>query len=321
MLESLTLDQLRIFVAVVEEGSFSAAGRRLKRVQSAISYGIAQMEGQIRLMLFDRKSRVPSLTAEGKELFLEARRVLEQMEHFQDRAMQMVGGLEPEVSLVVDAMFPMPALIKLLRQFAATFPAVSLRLRIEALGATWASVLEGESQIGVALVDTIRFESLKIEPIAEVTLLPVIAADHPLGKTEGPIRVSDVRHELQIVVTDRSKMTEGQNFGVLSDRIWRVADLSTKHALLLAGLGWGNMPYHMIHEDLQKGRLTVLSFDDLPLRKKVVPLCSLLRRGESLGSAGRWLFEHLSLLSRSCMPHLSALSTSELSSPNEDTSS
>lgn len=304
MVENLTLDHLRVFVAVVEEGSFSAAGRRLHRVQSAISYGISQIEGVIGFALFDRGSRLPRLTPEGKELFLEARRVLEQVEHFHERAMQMAGGLEPEVSLVLDAFFPMPALVWLLRLFSETYPTVSLRLRIEALGSTWGSVLEGQSQIGIALADSLRNESLKIVPFAEITLLPVVSPRHPLAALQRPLRLPDVRGELQIVVSDRSKLTDGRDFGVLSERTWRVADLHTKHALLLAGLGWGNLPYHVAHDDFQAGRLQPLAFEDLPSSRKIVPLCSIVRRGEILGPAARWLLENLAAVSRSCLPAL-----------------
>ena len=58
--EALTIDQLRLFLAVVDEGSFSAAARALRRAQSAVSYGIANLEKQLDVQLFDRTSRTPS---------------------------------------------------------------------------------------------------------------------------------------------------------------------------------------------------------------------------------------------------------------------
>mgnify|MGYP002141590272 CR=1 FL=1 len=59
----------------------------------------------------------------------------------------------------------------------------------------------------------------------------------------------------------RSTLTEGRDFGVLSVKSWRLADLGAKHALLLAGLGWGNMPKPMINEDLKRGRLVALKVE------------------------------------------------------------
>jgi len=66
---------------------------------------------------------------------------------------------------------------------------------------------------------------------------------------------------VQLVLTDRSSLTQGQDFGVIGVKSWRLADLGAKHALLLAGIGWGNMPEPMVRADLAAGRLKQL---DLP---------------------------------------------------------
>ena len=54
------------------------------------------------------------------------------------------------------------------------------------------------------------------------------------------------------MLTDRSVLTQGRDFGVLSVRSWRLAD-GAKHALLLAGLGWGNMPKWVVSDDIKRG--------------------------------------------------------------------
>jgi DNA-binding transcriptional LysR family regulator len=65
------------------------------------------------------------------------------------------------------------------------------------------------------------------------------------------------RHDkhVQLVLTDRSDRSAGQGFGVHAAATWRLADLSTKHAFLRNGVGWGNMPQHMVSSDLAGGRL------------------------------------------------------------------
>ena len=60
MIDLLTIDQLRMFVTIVEEGSFSAAGRRVGRVQSAVSQSIATAERQLGLQLSITKAAVSS---------------------------------------------------------------------------------------------------------------------------------------------------------------------------------------------------------------------------------------------------------------------
>jgi DNA-binding transcriptional LysR family regulator len=75
MLDSVSLDHLRMFIAAADEGSFSAGGRRLRRAQSVISQTLANLEAQLGVKLFDRSSRSPVLTGQGLALLAEARAV------------------------------------------------------------------------------------------------------------------------------------------------------------------------------------------------------------------------------------------------------
>src|SRR5258706_13303093 len=112
MLDGVTLDQLRTFIAAVDEGSFSAAGRKLKRAQSVVSQTLANLESQLGVKLFDRSARYPMLTEKGKSLLADARAVADNVDGFKARAPSMRRGLEPEVSAVVDVMRPMEALTR-----------------------------------------------------------------------------------------------------------------------------------------------------------------------------------------------------------------
>src|SRR5471032_2467284 len=72
MLDGVTLDQLRTFIAAAEEGSFSAAGRKLRRAQSVVSQTLANLELQLGVTLFDRSARYPKLTDDGRALLQNA---------------------------------------------------------------------------------------------------------------------------------------------------------------------------------------------------------------------------------------------------------
>src|ERR1700750_880927 len=101
MLDGVTLDKLRTFIAAAEEGSFSAAGRRLRRAQSVVSQTLANLEGQLDVQLFDRSGRYPRLTAHGVALLAQARLVVSGMDDFKSKARAIAEGLEPELSVVV----------------------------------------------------------------------------------------------------------------------------------------------------------------------------------------------------------------------------
>src|ERR1700682_5273850 len=99
MLDGITLDQLRTFIAAVDEGSFSAAGRKLRRAQSVVSQTLANLEAQLGVKLFDRSARYPQLTEEGKSLLADARSVTDNVDCFRARAHAMREGLSPWLSV------------------------------------------------------------------------------------------------------------------------------------------------------------------------------------------------------------------------------
>src|SRR5687767_7794710 len=99
MIGDFTLDQLRTFIAVVDEGNFSAAGRKLKRVQSAVSHAMAQLEQQLGVKLWDRSSKIPRLTSAGELLLNAARKVSADADALKRTAEGLLGGLEANVSL------------------------------------------------------------------------------------------------------------------------------------------------------------------------------------------------------------------------------
>src|SRR5258706_2589185 len=110
MLDAVTLDQLRTFIAAVDEGSFSAAGRKLRRAQSVVSQTIANLEAQLGVKLFDRSAYHPRLSEEGRSLLATARSVADNVDEFKARARAMHEGLEPELSGAMDVMYPIEAL-------------------------------------------------------------------------------------------------------------------------------------------------------------------------------------------------------------------
>ncbi len=287
-----TLDQLRVFATVCEAGSFSAAARTLNRAQSAVSYAMTNLETQLGLDLFHRGHRKPVLTEAGRAVLADARRIGLIIDELRARASGLTAGLEAEVGLAVDVMFPTSRLVGVLDAFARQFPTVSLRLRIETLGAVVQLVLERSCGLGISGPMGIAGENIERRLLCQVHLIPVCAPCHALAQLPPPLPRKAFFEHTQLVLTDRSTLTEGQDFGVLSVHTWRLGDLGAKHALLRAGLGWGNMPEPMVQEDLAAGRLVRLVSDEQPAQP--FPLHLIHRADAPPGPAGRWLADRLS---------------------------
>jgi len=284
-----TFDQLRIFLTIVDTGSFAAAGRALGRAVSVISYGIANLEAQLGVLLFDREgTRKPQLTVAGRALLAEARAISQGMDGLRAKVKGLLEGLEAEVDLAVDVMVPPERLASVLRGFAAEFPTVQLRLHVEALGAINAMVLAGTATLGIS--GPLAAEVGEIEGVAAgaTVLVPVAAPDHPLGRMVD-IPPGAGRDHIQLVLSDRSGFTAGRDFGVVSPRTWRLADLGAKHALLREGIGWGNMPLPMVADDLAAGTLVRLAMPNNS--GGVYRFAVIWRRDCPPGPAAQWLRE------------------------------
>lgn len=285
-----TLEQLRVFVAVIDCGSFSRAATELHRTQSVVSYTIANLEAQLNVALFDRSKRKPTLTEAGKALLADARTVGMKIDAMRARAKMMSLGLEAEVSIVVDVMFPNCQLVQALKAFQQEFPTVGLRLRIEALGAVKHLVSERVCQIGIAGPMLDFPDIFQAQQLGYITMIPVAAPSHPLGQMQGVIPTEVARDYTQLVLTDRSQLTAGQNFGVVALRDWRLGDLGAKHMLLLNGLGWGSMPEEMVRADVEEGRLVHLQLEHLTAGQYSLHMIN--RTDDAPGPAGRWLMRY-----------------------------
>lgn len=283
-----SLDQLRIFIAVVEEGSFGGAARRMGRAVSAISYGIAQLEMQLAVSLFAREgSRKPVLTEAGEGLLAEARFVADGVDALLAKTQSLHAGLESDVGLVLDVMLPGDVTARVLGDFRKTFPTVSLHLRVEGLGAVVSCLIDEDAQLAIGGPIVSEDPQLERQAIGAVELIPVAAPDHPLAA--GAVEPGESRKHLQLVLSDRSTRTEGREFSVLSPLTWRLGDLGAKHSLLKEGLGWGNMPREMVTDDLAAGRLVELDLPEKPGDNYT--LWALWRRDTKLGTATSWLID------------------------------
>lgn len=127
-----------------------------------------------------------------------------------------------------------------------------------------------------------------------VTMVPVAAPDHPLGRMDR-ILPGAGRDYVQLVLTDRSRFTQGQDLSVMSPRTWRLADLGAKHALLREGIGWGNMPLPLIQPDLVGGTLLRLVMPDHP--GGTYRFSGIWRRDTPPGPAASWLLDQFVALS------------------------
>lgn len=283
-----TLDQLQILVTVAETGSFSAAGRKLNRAQSVISYAIANLEAQLGMKLFERDgTREPQLTEAGRATLEDARRMVSVLQRIRSRVDGYRQGLESEVTVSVDMTLPSSVLVRVLKAFEVQFPTVTLRLHIGSLGLIPDHVVNGQADLGIGgLLGEVDVHLVRI---GFMSIVLAAAPSHPLALLPKPLAIEDVREHTQLVVTDQSERTKGRDFGVFAYRTWRLTDMRTKHILMREGLGWGGLPRWLIADDLASGRLVELDLE--PFGEVRSPLFAMHRNDSSPKPAAAWLID------------------------------
>jgi DNA-binding transcriptional LysR family regulator len=293
MLDGVSLDQLRTFIAAADEGSFSAAGRRLRRAQSVVSQTLANLEGQLGVRLFDRSGHLPVLTDQGRALLANARAVAGDVDLLKARAKSLAGGLEPELSVAVDVMFPVATFTGAVAAFQKEFPATLLRFDIES-SAVIEPVLEGRCGIGVVGSWALAPPQLTHELLLTVRVPMVVSPQHPLATRRGRIPIAVLAEHTQISHIDPHDLSLVSGVARFRyPKMWRLSHLGAKLAFLRAGFGFGGMPLHTIEADLASGALVEITPEDAPAGGHFLEMWAVYRTDSPPGPAGRWFIDRL----------------------------
>ena len=290
MIGSLTLDQLRVLVAIADMGSFSAAGRALGRVQSAISQSVASLETMQGVEIFDRTGYRPLLTDTGRVLVDQARLVLASAARFEAVASNASGGLEAELTLSIDPLVPSAPLTGALRDLSETYPDLPISFSTEGLGGSLRRLRDGSASLGICTLLPSVPDDVVAFALFRTAMRPVVAPGHPLVSVGRSVRASDLEPHIQLVLSDPVEPL-GPNYGLASARLWRFADLNRRFDFLLAGFGWCRMPEHLVLDALADGRLVELEIENDTAPPDGLTIYAAHRRDSALGPAGRWLLD------------------------------
>jgi DNA-binding transcriptional LysR family regulator len=208
------------------------------------------------------------------------------------RAKSLAGGLEPELSVAVDVMFPDAAFIAGVAAFQKEFPATLLRFDIES-SAVIEPVLDGRCAIGIVGSWAMAPPQLTREPLLTVSVHTVVAAEHALATHRGQIPLTVLAEHIQITHIDPSDISGGYGPRLKIPRVWRLSHLGAKLAFLRAGFGFGGLPLHVIEADLASGALVEITTEDAPHGGRLIEMWAIYRTDSPPGPAGRWFIDRL----------------------------
>lgn len=284
---AFTSDNVELFLAVLDHGSFSAAARVLGRVPSAVSMRIAELESELDLPLFERTSREVRPTAAARALEADARQIAGQLRRLRQQALDLHAGLEERLTVGVAPELASAGWDTPLAQLAQEFPGLELEL----VSAPQASILRALHANEVDLA--ILFERVGLDEreafqeFSSEILMGVVAARHPLaGRRVGPDDLLDTR---QIAVAGRETRGSDPRL-VVSRRLWRTDSHVAALSLVQAGVGWANLPRRLVEPYLTSGSLVALEYANMTNQIRLwVDLVWL--RDRPLGLGARRLIE------------------------------
>ncbi len=280
------LEQLRLFVSVAEQRSFSAVARAQRKAQSAVSSAIALLEDDLGVTLFERSSgRQPRLTEAGQALLDEAREVLRQCERLSGRALALMRGQEARLRLAQDEAMPYQPVLDSLEALAERFPSVEVQLASGAQGDVARKLVERRADLGLLFRHEQMPAALERRALGSVEMVTVCAIGHPLAREKRITHQHLARHRQLLISPQLSGYPGGEP---ISPQVWRADSFYVMAELLMRGLGWAWLPRHVVQYPAYQGQMVELVSEWTP-PALVVEL--VWRRDEPLGPAASWLAE------------------------------
>ncbi len=287
---NINQDQLLMFQAVIETGSFSAAARKLGKVPSAVSMSIANLEIDLDLTLFDRKGREPAPTDEARVLYEKTSQLLIEMNQWKQHAHALSTGLEANLTIVIVSELLHTNWTDYICLLESRFPDLQINIVSAPQEDALQMLLDGSAQLALMferehLDNREQFVELKRE-----ALIPVISNNHPLAG-QNQVTCEQILTTRQIVVASRDETLKPEL--LFSKHYWRTDNHHSACLMILRNLGWGVLPQEMFKENPElKNKLKILDLLDFtPRFEYYVDL--VWSRESELGAAARFLIEHI----------------------------
>ncbi|MEM7705876.1 MAG: LysR family transcriptional regulator [Pseudomonadota bacterium] len=289
----MTLDQLQALEAIVATGTFRGAADRLHKAQSAISHKIRKLEAELEFDLFSRSDYRPKLTPRGEIFFRDSLRILNGMQALKATAAELRSEQEASVTISVSATMPLDPLLEVLGPISEAYPATHIRVFTDMMGGPISRLMSGEADLILATLSGVSVDDVETLPVGSVTIRPVCSPIFEPADFPGVRSIAEMQTYCQVVVADTVGGDFEQSRDVLpGGRRWTVSDFAMKKSILLAGLGWGGMPEHLIEEELASGALTRLDVEGFRARHSEI--YAVRKRGKDVGRVQTELWKSLS---------------------------
>ncbi|WP_445115599.1 LysR family transcriptional regulator [Acinetobacter sp. WZC-1] len=287
---NINQEQLTIFKTVIENGSFSAAARKLGKVPSAVSMSIAQLEIDLNINLFERSGREPTPTLQALTLYEKTEQLLIEMNQWKQQANALSTGLESSLNIVIVSELLHIHWTDYIAQLEQKFPELQINIYSAPQEDALQLLMNQSAQLALMFEREHLQSSEQFVELKRISLVPVAAWEHPLAQSE-QVSFEQILQSRQIVVASRDRHIRPEL--LYSKKYWRTDNHHSACTMILQQLGWGVLPSDMLDENpIFKKQLKILNFSDFtPRFEYYVDL--VWSRENALGAAARFLIDHI----------------------------
>ncbi len=284
-------ENLRAFVLSAELGSFSAAARYMRKAQSAVSTAIGNLEIDTGTTLFDRSSRAPTLTDEGRELLPHARGILLGHKEMMAKASSMGDRVEKNLCLAIEQGIEKRPVLQALEKFNTLFPHVSLEFLSPGPNDVGSLLDEGRADLGLMTEQEDYPTEFQFRGVGHTLQVAVCNREHPLAQID-LVTHRDLRQYRQIILRSRSLIKVGHLGERISPTVWHAENSDLVVDMVKAGFGWSELPLPVVRSFIKSGEVVRLRYANHQ-SDVLKGLDVVWTRLHALGPAGQWLRDHL----------------------------
>jgi len=284
-LPKITLDQWSALVAVVEAGGYAQASERLHRTQSTVTYTIKKLEDLLGVKVFELRGRKAALTPNGQVMYRRGKALVDEAARLERVAAGLARGLEPEIRLAVDIIFPTWLLLDCFAEFGRDHPDTRIELIESVLGGTEEALSEGRVDIAIGGLVPGGFLA---DPLMQVRFICAAAPNHPLHQLGRQLTLDDLHQHRHLVVRD-SGAQRSRAGGWLNETRWTMSNKATSIRAACMGLGFAWYAEQSIREELDSGALLPLPLEEGS--ERFVALYLIFADRDTIGPGTRRLVE------------------------------
>lgn len=296
MMPRITLEQWRMFHAVVEFGGFNQASQNVFKSQSSIHTAVGKIETSLGVKLFSIEGRKTVLTEAGQMILRRSHYLLEEAQKVEAIGTTLSQGIETHLHVAVDEIFPRDVLYRALEIVSERFPLVQIELLESILNG--ANEMLTNDDVDIAISPNSLGTGIS-ESLCHITFGAVAAPQHPLHSIARTLTLEDLKSHRQIVVRDSTRLNKDNKASdgwLDANQRWTVSHMQSSIDMIVNGLGFAWLPLSLIAEHLEDGRLACLTLDKNS--ERTAQLYLSYKDIDSLGPVAHCFLDTLRMLSK-----------------------